>query len=384
MFSIKLLNLNINSVQPPLWFDEYSGESYVMDQPLTLRVLNTQEQIEEIEPEWNNLVFKVSENPFFLTDFVIGYMDMVKDWEWRPIILAFYDKDQLVGITPLKNKRVYGISYTRFLYLDDCAPDFIAEKEYREICVEYSINYILNDLKSDIMDLILPEESESHKLLMKVYNKKNLFHIIYDVTKSSIIDIDKSWEEFTRFRGRKFRKNIRYIENRLNKNGNWKILIYEDKDKIINNINDIQNIENKSWKHEYRKKKGRKIDKEVELFLKTITKDKSLEQYNWALMFLELNNIKIAHAILIYYKNKSIIWKTSFNNDYQNFSPGKYLLNESVKEMFNKPGIELIDFLTNVSVLRTWTSNKLNRIRILASRGLISSFVVRLIQIWRL
>jgi hypothetical protein len=348
-----------------------------------MRVINNPEQIEEIELIWNNLVFEVSDNPFFLTDFVIGYIEMMVEWGWRPIILLFYDKDKLVGISPLKNKRKYGISYTRFLYIDDCAPDFVAEKEYREMCIEYSINYILNDLKSDIMDLIIPEESESYDLLINLYNKRKLFHIIYNVDKASIIEVDKSWKEFIQNRGRKFRKNIRYMENRLNKNGKWNILIYEDKDEIINNIDDIKNIENKSWKHEYRKKRGRMIDKEVELFLKTITKDKSLEQYNWAVMFLELNNIKIAHAILIYYKNKSIIWKTSFNKEYNILSPGKYLLNESVKEMFNKPRIEIIDFLTNVSVLRTWTSNKINRARVLASKGLFSSIVVRLIQIWR-
>jgi hypothetical protein len=98
--------------------------------------------------------------------------------------------------------------------------------------------------------------------------------------------------------------------------------------------------------------------------------------FKWSVRFLELNNEAIVYTLIIQYKKTAYLMKTSFNNGYKKFSPGTYILNSTIHELFNKREIDKIDFLTDLPFHRVWAFICLPRCRFIMSRSPIIMIVI--------
>ena len=70
--------------------------------------------------------------------------------------------------------------------------------------------------------------------------------------------------------------------------------------------------------------------------------------------FLEVNNLPIAYQIVLIYKGTAFFVKTSFNEKFRKFSPGKFLIDFVLQEFFRKANVNKIDFITNLAFVSAW------------------------------
>ena len=81
----------------------------------------------------------------------------------------------------------------------------------------------------------------------------------------------------------------------------------------------------------------------------------NIEQiYEPKVWFLEVNGVAIAYQIVLFYKDTAVFVKTSFNQDFNKLSPGKFLINSVIREVFEKGTVTKIDFVTNLPFARVW------------------------------
>ena len=107
--------------------------------------------------------------------------------------------------------------------------------------------------------------------------------------------------------------------------------------------------------------------------------------------FLELNGQAIAYSLVIQYKGTAYMAKTSYNNQYRHFYPGIYINNVAIRDLFNSGRISMIDFMTNLPFMKTWTHRRLLRVRFLLWKGFLPNLLELTIQqpqirrvMWRL
>ncbi len=72
--------------------------------------------------------------------------------------------------------------------------------------------------------------------------------------------------------------------------------------------------------------------------------------------------------------------KTSYDIQYERCSPGIYLTTVAIRDLFEKKEVGMIDFLTAIPFMRTWTSTFERRIRVLiAGRGVLPRIVLGIV-----
>jgi hypothetical protein len=197
-----------------------------------------------------------------------------------------------------------------------------------------------------------------------------------------LVTISGSWDDFLKFRGRYFQKDLRAIERKLNNTGKWKLLLIENNndysDKEI--FDKIMTIEKSSWKEIYRQSVGEAVDDALTWLWESSNlfqgSSQILKRKIW---FLELDNRPIAFSLMFEYKETAFIAKTSFVEKYRKASPGVFVNNAAVKDLFNKGKVNRIDFLTTMSLTSVWSPTTLPRIRFtLGGRSVIGLQKARL------
>jgi hypothetical protein len=331
-------------------------------------VISDSNKLHEIEGTWNQLIGRCSKNPFLLSGFIKQFMEFNRLKRWVPLVLVISVDNKIVGISPLKIKRKFGVRFAKFLLNPWFSPDFIGDDQYREICLAYTLDFLFKTLRCQFVDLTLPANSHNLRIIKQKCKTSKIYFYIKQETGRRILPVQCTWAEFETLKGRNFRRKFKRIERNLDRLGPWRITCAENGKQEFDVIKKILEIDKMSWKEELRTQRGIKIDSDLMMIWNGAQYMAQNEpDFKWSVWFLELNDQKLAHILIFQYQNVAYFAKTSYDERYKKFAPGLYVQNAAIRDLFNKSQVRRIDFLTALPYHETWTSLCLPRVRIIMS-----------------
>jgi hypothetical protein len=350
----------------------------VSEVKVSICVVSDPNKLHQIEGIWNTLINGYSKNPFLLSGFIKQFMKFNHSMEWTPLVLVISVDNKIVGLSPLKMKRKFGVRFVKFLPSAWFSPDFISNEQYREICLAYTLNFLFKTLRCQFVDVALPFDSHNLQIIKQKCKTNKIHFYTKQEMGHRILPVRSTWTEFEAFRGGNFRRKFKRIKRSLDHLGTWRILCTENGKEKFDVIKKIFDIEKMSWKEEWRARTGKK-DIDLLTILAGLQSMVEIEPcFRWDVWFLELNNQALAYSLFIVYKGISYCVKTSYDKRYEKLSLGIYVINAAIREFFNEHQIRKIDFLTDLPFMETWTSLRLPRVRIMMSRNSVLPSIIKL------
>ena len=339
----------------------------------TIRVFTNIEEMLNIREQLNVLVHSQCENPYLLFSFVEQYFQSkVREGE-KPFFLVYFVGKRIVGIAPFAVrswKRLFRVA--SFLMSHEFDLDFVVQEEYREDFLYKTVNFLFREVGCNLIDISLPSKTQNLQALRRTSKSLGISLLKRPIPGHSVIFVDGSWTEFEKEMGRNFRKFFRRLERRMKNLGKWKVVLATKGDSEAKIFQDISDIEKLSWKEAYRAKMG--VERDwllLDLWKSAINSDCEAE-FRWQIAFLEINGRKIAYSFWFEYKNKGIICKTSFDNNYRKHYPGIYVNNAVICEMFKNPAIKQIDLMTDLPFHYRWKPLLIPRFKLTMSKSLFA------------
>jgi hypothetical protein len=333
--------------------------------------------LHEVEGSWNSFINKCSENLSFLSKFVEQFMESARLEGWTPMILLILVDGKVTGISPLKIRRQFGIRIAKFLLAPWFSPDLISENQYRKICIAQTLSFLFGFLRCQLVDLTLPSESPNLQWLRQKYQSNGIhFYSMHDKGRR-ILHVSGTWSEFEAFKGRSFIRRFKKMERHLDRAGSWRITSIDNENEASHAIDKILDVESRSWKECRRTKMGVEMDQDLMMIWNGSQHMAKVEpEFSWSAWFLELGGQTMAYVLVLQYKDVAYIAKTSYDKRFRKFSPGIYVQNVAIRELFNRGRIRKIDFSTDLPYHRIWTSTCMPRVRVVMARtGPLSTLI---------
>ncbi len=350
------------------------------DIKLSLYAISDPSKILELEEVIDAFVNKWSKNPFLLDGFLSQFITSNRLREGAPFVLLVKADEKIIGIAPLVIKKQLGMQYAEFFPSWWFSPDFVVDDQYREACMRYVVEYLFQSLNCLFARFYLPSESSNLETLeqqCKVHGIK--FSAATNQFRHCILPIECTWNEFQEKKGR--RRIIRQIERKLNQIGPWKIEYVENASNRQDVLEKILAVERMSWKESWRN--GMQMATDEELLMNwegSQIEAKTATDFKCTVWFLEINRETVAYTFVIKYKGTAFITKTTYDNRYRKFYVGKYIMNMTIRDLFNEGQIKNIDFLTELPFMSFWTSLTLSHVRVLMYKSNLVSLAEQLLS----
>jgi hypothetical protein len=298
---------------------------------------------------------------------------------WIPFIIIVYSGDEIIGVVPLKTRKILGLIVSEFIFEDWCSPDFIIKDNYRELCINYVIDYLFNKLNFKFLFLSLESDSNNIYHIIHKYKGKNLgISVIENSFRHNILFVNSTWEDFCTLRGGNYKHKFKKMEKKINKRGPWKIIKIDIKKLNKYTVDKIVAIEKMSWKERERLEE-RKKDESLIILLDALDNFSEIEPiFKRKIWFLELNGQYIAYCLEFIFNDISFLVKTSYNNNFRDLYPGIFLMNKIIKNNFDEKEVTKIDFITSLDFMKTWSSTYLSRSSFIIVKGYFPN-IIRLI-----
>jgi hypothetical protein len=351
----------------------------VSEVKVSICVVSDPNKLHQIEGMWNTLINGYCKNPFLLSGFIKQFMEFNHSMGWTQFVLVISVDNNIVGLSPLKMKRKFGVRFVKFLPNAWFSPDFISNDQYREICLAYTLDFLFKTLRCQFVDVVLPFDSPNLQIIKQKCKTNKIHFYTKQEMGHRILPVRCTWTEFETFKGRNFRERFKRTKRKLDRLGTWRITRTENGKKEFDIIKKILDIENMSWKEEWRVR-TRKKDTDLLMILAGSQHMVEIEPcFKWEVWFLELNNQALAYTLNIQYKEVSYCVKTSYDKRYKRLYPGIYIINAAIREIFNERQIRKIDFLTDLPFMETWTSLCSPRVRIVMSRSSVLTSIAKVV-----
>jgi hypothetical protein len=342
----------------------------------TLSVVYRTEDLYKIRDRWDNFIKKCSCNPFFLVDFVTKFMGLCDYRLSYPLILVAEENAEVVGVVPLVIKRNFNFLKANFLFKPHFSPDFIVDEHYRNTFLRNTIDFILNNLRCNFVDLVLPSQSPNVNVLEEIcaYNKLHFRKRPDERIGYCLLEVKTSWRDFERLRGGDFRRKFRRMERKMLRLGGYEVISLENNYNAL--LEGITCIEKKSWKERWRIKKRAYTDPELIALLNGIKNMKlGFPDFKWKVWFLKIRNELVSYALVLQFKDQGFITKTSFDERYRKYYPGIYIVHIAIRDLFENSKVKSIDFQTNFPFMKTWNPQVIPRVRFMIGKRSLFSFL---------
>lgn len=350
---------------------------------LSIFAISDPAKISDMQEELDAFLIQNSKNPFMLSVFIKKEMESSLRKGSTPIVLVFMTEKKIISVVPLLVKKKFGIGFASLLFDPWFSPDFIIEKKYVETCMQFSLNFIFEHLQCQFETLDLPADSLNLPVLDKMCETNSI-----SFSKKSdswldhcIIPVNGTWVDFLKSKNRNFKRRFKQLEQQLDNHGDWQVLLFENEDGEEEAFQQIMAIEEASWKQNWRNQNGNSVDDDLlNVWSGSVFAVRKYPDFKRSVWFLELNGKPIAYTLVLQYKGTAYTCKTSYNKEYRRFSPGIYLKNVAIRDLFDSGKIKMIDFMTNLPFHERWTSTRLSRVEFFLSKGYVPKLLELTVQ----
>jgi hypothetical protein len=218
------------------------------------------------------------------------------------------------------------------------------------------VDILFNRFNCKTAEITFEKGSVNKKALENTCLTKGLFFNCYPMSRSkdnkAVIPVKTSLAEFRKALGKRARRNFKRTVNKLEKLGSWQV-----HDEELNNISieKIYDVEKHSWKNSLTGKNKLIKDQGLDCTLKGVKKNNEENPlFRSKVWFLEINGIPASYQLVLNYKKMAYFVKTSYDQRFRDVSPGKFLMNCVIDQIFQEQTAKEIDFITNLPVVNIW------------------------------
>jgi hypothetical protein len=314
-------------------------------------------------------------DPFFYSCMLIEHWKFSQRVGWHPFLMVFLSSEKIVGFAPLLMRSRFGFRYVSNFDQYTC-PEFFYDN-YHEVCLEQMVNVLFRHLNCESADITVRDESADQRLLEKVCRKKNLRYTRFPQEGQAIIPVKSSLNFFRQSLNRKDVREFKRIGRKLDKLGSWQISCF-GLDRA--SLTKIWEVERHSWKAYLKGKEKAKKDLGLSAILKGVERNgEGVSYFESEVWFLELNGVPLSY-VLTMKRNKTLFFaKTSYDSRYKDVSPGTFLMNSLIEQVFMNGRADKIDFISNLPVLNVWKPLVVKRITYGILRNVFLSKARRLV-----
>lgn len=299
-----------------------------------------------LEKSWNSLVAKSPTNSIFLRH------EWIRCW-WEAYgngkqlaILLFQEGDDLKGIAPLMISKVFfrGLPVRRISFIEnDETPQcgFIEDPSYDNSNITEALSHHLSSRESrwDLLFLRkVHEESPLFSHLERESRGRGYNIIIRPIFFSPILNIKSEWESFYSGKSRRFRKKIRYDQNKLKRAGRVKAQLFDTPEQIADIMEDVFRVGGRSWQGKIGSSIG--STQQNRSFFSELPRALGNGKNGISLWTLSLDGTMISFEYHVRESDTVYALRGEYDGNYQSIGPGAVLDYEVVRNFFNN-GVQL-------------------------------------------
>ena len=312
---------------------------------------------------WNSLVEKSSINSIFLSH------EWIRCW-WEAYgqgnqlsILLFQEGNDLKGIAPLMISKVFfrGLPVKRISFIEnDETPHcgLIDDPSYEvSAIIEALFNFLgSQESKWDIVFLRkIHQESNLFRYMQPAVRKRGYRIIIRPIFCSPILHLNLDWKNYYTGKSQRFKKKIRYDQNKLKRAGHFKTQLFDTPEQIKSIMDDVFRVGCRSWKAKIGNSIG--STRRNRSFFSGLPHALNKVENGILLWTLSLDDKLISFEYHVRQNSTVYALRGEYDGEYQSFGPGSVLDFEVVRTLF-KQGYQRYDMCgdsTDQYKLR-WTS----------------------------
>ena len=329
---------------------------------LRVTVISDYREFLELTDEWDQLLKMSQSNCVFLTHTWLRCWWEVYGGADRLFVLCARRGGRLVGAAPLR------IEETTFRHLpvkrlafmvNGSAPDadFIAVSPRGQI-IRALFDYLARHSELwDILDLErLRDDSHTWRCIKRLSSGAGFSLHTRPDKQVPYIPIEGDWDSFIARRSKGFRKQIRKRRNRVaNHHEAVSVVRCSSPDEVLSALEQAFDVSSRSWKAQ----RGSAItnsEAQMEFYRKLSTEFASRGCVD--LWFLYCGNVPIAFEYHLRHDGVTCPIRADFDEAYGDLSPGAYLEQEALCNLFEDPDMEVTEYNTcadGYAYERRWT-----------------------------
>jgi len=298
---------------------------------LTITKVDSLEAFRGLEADWDSL-FKRSQNATIFQSFVWNCSFFQREKHASlPMILLIKEKDELVGIAPLRISNRIGIPKIEFIgsTFSGSYLSLLLENDREDICQMVG-NYLAEHFKSAIFYIPYYNASEfSVNVLIASLMANSWSDNIWVRNISHYINKTESFDNFYFTKSSKSRSTIKKIERNLQLSGTIGFRKFTANDVTEELMTDIKRIFINSWLYE------RGVE-HVYFGANTEVLIDMAKRGHVEIVTININQQAIAYIINLIANANSYLYMTAFDRNYEAYSPGRLLFKYVLEECLNK------------------------------------------------
>ena len=289
-----------------------------------------------LQQEWERLLSGAAINTLFLTPYWQRIWWDAFDRDDDPLLLAFQDDDDLLGIAPLMRERTT-LSFLGATDLFDYH-DFIVPQGREDAFYPSLIEYLTSQEWSSILLTSLPEESPTVHRLPDLARAQGWSCEIEQEDVAPGIILPQDWDSYLSGLSKKDRHELRRKFRRLSSVEDVVLHAFSEPQDVRAHLDDFFLLMQES-----REEKRDFLTPERREFFQSMAEDLSARGM-LQLYFMDIGGSPVAAAICFDYQGQRLLYNSGFNPDHASLSVG-LLLNAHTLGDAIKHGGRYFDFL---------------------------------------
>jgi CelD/BcsL family acetyltransferase involved in cellulose biosynthesis len=303
----------------------------------------------ELEKEWNSLIEKTSNEPFYRHEFIRIWIENFAKNETLRILTGRDRSGRLVAVLPMIEAKssYFGLPFNELSSIANshsCRSDLIAED--RDAAGHLFFDYLSKDERWDLLKFIdIPGGGNAWKIY-EAARSAGFPCGVWESQRSPFRDLPASSDELLKSLRKKLRDNLNRARKRIGEKGAITIKLITDGPELERYLEDCFAIEQSGWKGA----EGTAIlqDEATRNFYIQFARAAAGRGY-LSLYMLMLDSKLIAFQFGLTYNRTYYMPKIGYDEALHEYSPGTLLLEEILKDCISRK-LTRVDFLGNDSV----------------------------------
>lgn len=312
---------------------------------MKIEVVKKFDEFLDLEPEWKRLVEESRlDNPFLTYEF---FYCLIKAFfaKWELLIFVVKDDEEVIGIAPFLR---HGNSIKSINNIHSHYFDFLIKRDHSDV-YRYVFQHIFGNYQFETV--VLGDVCSKSGLFEYITSNDCFIHAIEHERHSPVLMVTASWEDFYSSVSKNFRGNYNKRVNKVNRQGAYLLKACDKIDELDTFMNDLFDIEKKSWKHLVERSMLTTENQQVfySLLSKVFFEHMKIE-------VLYINDAPAAFWLSLFYNKTVYQLKNSFVEKNKHFSPGIILTVDCLKKYFEQ-NVRCVDYLGITNSIKSKVSN---------------------------
>ncbi|MDQ3265225.1 MAG: GNAT family N-acetyltransferase [Myxococcota bacterium] len=330
-------------------------EALKLSPSLEVREINDRASFVALEGEWNALVVRAGNEPFYRHEFIRVWIDNFAPQARLRVLIVRDGEGRLTAVLPLMEERtyLYGVPVRQLVStanVHSCRFDLVADDG--EAASAAIFGYLAADKTWDLLRIIdVPEGGKALGLLEQA-RRAGFPTGTYASIQSPYVPLNANWEEQQGTLQTKFKANVRRRRKKLEEKGQVTFERVESGKDLEARLDEGYALEASGWKGQ----QGTAIalDKATRGFYSELARTEAY-QGNLTLYFMRVDGRAVGFHYGLTYDQRYFLLKPGYDEALRECSPGQLLMEEVLKECVERK-LREFDFLgPDMTWKRDWT-----------------------------